>query len=390
MTKGAIPRLSKSLNFLVLLLFFFHFTILDVIAVPVPRTDEEKIMEIESRLSQEKKKLNAFNTQEKNVLFQLADLEQEVAEKRLIVNSLGKTTHLAKVEVKKLKIRLGDFEKALRNAEDRLGKRLVALYKHARKGYTTILAKASDLDDFWQRVKYIRSIINEDREGLTRLSEKKLRHKKEISLVQEQIVQIEAVKDKEKIRLSSLKKDLEGKVIRLMRIHKEKRFYEKGVRELQIAAKNLKKTLLEIEKQKRYKMTLPSRFIASKGRLPLPLDGKVIKGDKFLEYKGLNLHKGVFVEGLSNANVKAVFPGRVDFSGRLKGYGEIIIINHGSRYFTISAHLSQRIKEKGDAVEVGDVIGRVGRDRPSKRVRLYFEIRRAGKNLDPLKWLKVK
>ena len=91
----------------------------------------------------------------------------------------------------------------------------------------------------------------------------------------------------------------------------------------------------------------------------------------------------------SLAEVKAIFPGRVEFSGTLKGYGETIIINHGSRFFTISAHLSERKKEAGDPVEGEEVIGIVGGNRPSKGAGIYFEIRRAGKTLAPLKWLKV-
>jgi len=95
----------------------------------------------------------------------------------------------------------------------------------------------------------------------------------------------------------------------------------------------------------------------------------------------------VFIES-SDTDVKAVFPGRVDFSGQLKGYGEIIIINHGSRYFTISAQLYQRTKEEGDEVDSGEVIGFVSQSGSSKKTRVYFEIRKAGKSLNPLSWLK--
>jgi septal ring factor EnvC (AmiA/AmiB activator) len=105
--------------------------------------------------------------------------------------------------------------------------------------------------------------------------------------------------------------------------------------------------------------------------------------------EGPKPQKGIFIEGASDAVVKAVFPGRVDFSGRLKGYGEVVIINHGSRFFTISAQLSQRKKKEGDVLEEGETIGLVGINGSSKGGRLYFEIRRAEKNLDPLKWLKI-
>jgi len=175
-----------------------------------------------------------------------------------------------------------------------------------------------------------------------------------------------------------------------MKTHKEKEFYETAVKELQLAAKNLKQALVKIEKKETYKALRSSRFSDSKGKLPFPLKGRIIKADKLSDSKSKLLNKGIFIAGVSDSKVKAVFPGRVDFSGRLKGYGEVIIINHGSRFFTISAQISSRKKQEGDVVAKGEVIGFVKRSGPSKESRLYFEIRKAGKSLDPLKWLKTK
>jgi septal ring factor EnvC (AmiA/AmiB activator) len=87
--------------------------------------------------------------------------------------------------------------------------------------------------------------------------------------------------------------------------------------------------------------------------------------------------------------VKAVYAGRVDFSGSLKGYGEVVVINHGARYFTVSAQLAQRKKGEGEMVTAGEVIGALGKGTSAKDSRLYFEIRKGGGNLDPLRWLKV-
>jgi septal ring factor EnvC (AmiA/AmiB activator) len=85
--------------------------------------------------------------------------------------------------------------------------------------------------------------------------------------------------------------------------------------------------------------------------------------------------------------VRAVFSGRVDYSGKLKGYGEVVIIGHGSRYFSISAHLSERSKEEEELVKGGDVIGWVRAKKESGRPWLYFEMREGEKHLDVLQWL---
>ncbi|TET86423.1 MAG: hypothetical protein E3J46_07980, partial [Desulfobacteraceae bacterium] len=380
MRKGIFYGLSKCLIVSTFLISEILLAPPETISSPLSKGKQDQIKEIESKLSREKQKLKAFDFQEKDLLVQLADLEQKVTDARRSVNELEKTVRLDKIEMEKLQGRLTNLEQSLKNAENQVAKRLVALYKYARKGYIKVLANVRDLDQFWQRATYLRAIMEKDRNMLEELTKQKRMQEMEVSRIGEKLIAREAESNRNKTRLSSLKKDLEKQVIRLMKTHKEKEFYETAVKELQLAAKNLKQALLNIEKKDAYKILRSSRFSDSKGKLPFPLKGRIIKADKLSGSKSKLLNKGIFIEGVSDSKVKAVFPGRVDFSGRLKGYGEVIIINHGSRFFTISAHISRRKKQEGDVVERGEVIGFVKRSGPSKESRLYFEIRKAGKS----------
>ncbi|MGH7829080.1 MAG: murein hydrolase activator EnvC family protein, partial [Candidatus Binatia bacterium] len=69
------------------------------------------------------------------------------------------------------------------------------------------------------------------------------------------------------------------------------------------------------------------------------------------------------------------------------GYGRMIIIDHGERYYTLYAHLSELFKKNGQSVQRGEPIARVGDSDSLRGARLYFEIRKDGKPLDPLAWL---
>jgi septal ring factor EnvC (AmiA/AmiB activator) len=351
---------------------------------------QDQIKQIETELSREKQKFDVFNSKEHDLLAQLADLEEEVAQKRHALEALKDKIRITRNEVNNLQEKLPVLERSLKSAEMRLSKRLVALYKYARRGYMKILSDIGNLDELWGRVKYLKAIMEDDRKVLTGLADEERKFKGEISLVKEKLNKKEAIKNKEIMLLSSLKKDLETKVVSLMKVHKEKEFYETAVKEVQLAANNLKKTMAHIEEKDTYEVKLASHFADFKSQLPVPLEGKIIKADMPLGPLGPNTQKGIFIEGYSDSRVRAVFPGRVDFYGRLKGYGEIVVINHGSRFFTISAQLSQRKKQEGEVVEGGEVIGLAGLNGPSKRPRLYFEVRRAGTNLDPLEWLQVR
>ena len=252
-----------------------------------------------------------------------------------------------------------------------------------------MLATASGLDELHHRMKYLKVILDEDRRIIKMTADERDSHRKEITLIEEQLEIISNLEAEEKSRLSSLKGDMENKVILLARIHKEKEFYEVAVKELQSAAQDLKQTLLNIEKGKERGTILPSGFAGLKGKLPFPIKGEVIKTKKISGKKHFSTRKGIYIGGEFGSDVKAVSPGRVDFSGKLKGYGQVIVINHGSRFFTISAYLLQISRQKGEMVEQGDIIGQVGETGLLSGPALYFELRRGETNLDPLEWLKV-
>ena len=389
MKKGMIFGLLKSLIFPAFLLLVFFLELPVMSSVTASWASEAEKNEIESKLLREKRKLRAFGLKEKDLLIHLADLEHEVEKKRKEIDEINKKIFLAKSDLEKLGIQLNDLGRSLQAAEDQLAKRLVALYKYARKGTLKMVATSDSLAQLWHRLKYIKAVLSADRKELFRLADRALEYEKEILLLQERIAKTGEIKNKESERLSSLKMDLEKRVVTLVKIHKEREFYETIVNELQIAARNLKQTMENIENKKSYSVPRPTSFTDSKGCLPLPLGGKIFRSDKRLGFENMNLQKGVFIEGTSDGKVRAVFSGRVDFSGKLKGYGEVIIINHGSRYFTISANLWKRSKNEGDVVEAGEVIGLASYIGSSKETRLYFEIRKAGQEVDPLKWLKV-
>ena len=86
--------------------------------------------------------------------------------------------------------------------------------------------------------------------------------------------------------------------------------------------------------------------------------------------------------------VRAVERGKIVFADRFSGYGKMIIIDHGERFYTIYAHLSELFKKSGQGVQKGEPIALVGDSDSLRGARLYFEIRKDGKPLDPLAWLR--
>ena len=252
------------------------------------------------------------------------------------------------------------------------------------------LCTAKDLDEFRRRAGYLSRLMAEDSRQLASIFSQEYDLAKRLEGIKEEINRTDALRKQARADLAALREDVEKEVIQLMRIHEEKEFYSTAVRELQSVDPQIKETIVKVE-DRTPSTPLELRNISElKGRLPVPLLGTIVRGRKLFKSKRVQLEKGIFIRSEEGAKVRAILPGKVEFSGQLKGYGQVIIINHGSRFFTISALLSNRDKREGDLVQKGEVIGEVGGAISGIGPSLYFEIRKGGRNVDPLKWLKVK
>ena len=356
-------------------------------------SDEEnkkrQMKKIETDLIKEKEQFIKFGNKEKNLLNQLSNLEKKIEKKKVLLEAFKRKIIENKRELKVQRERLNRSEHGLRTIEDRLNGRLVAFYKYAKRGYVHLLATSTGLEEFRKRIKYLKIIMDEDLRLFKQMVTIQVENKKEMARINDKIAAINQMEQGEREQLASVRKDMDDKVIFLMKIHQEKEFHATVVEELQLTAQDLKNTLLSLDRKQGEKKALPTNFEKFKGKLPLPIDGEIDENHNAMAPELKETHKGIFIKGPTRAEVKAIFPGRVDFSGWLKGYGQIIVINHGSRFFTISAQLAQRDKEKGEMVQTGDVIGLLGPTGSLQGPSLYFEIRQKGENLDPFDWLKV-
>lgn len=104
-------------------------------------------------------------------------------------------------------------------------------------------------------------------------------------------------------------------------------------------------------------------------------------------YNREEFHYGIDIKAQSGEKVFAAAGGTVTFAGRQRGFGKLLIIDHGERVSTVYGHLSSLAVGEGEAVEEGSFIGTVGRTGNATGVHLHFEIRKEGKALDPLEYL---
>ena len=132
--------------------------------------------------------------------------------------------------------------------------------------------------------------------------------------------------------------------------------------------------------------SFPRDFKALRGQLRLPVRGDLVA--RFGSRRGEgNSWKGLFIRAVEGAEVKAVAGGRVVFAEWLRGFGNLIIVDHGDQYMTIYGNNQAVLKHAGDAVKTGDVIASAGNSGGNEQSGLYFEMRHLGRAFDPLVWI---
>ena len=129
-------------------------------------------------------------------------------------------------------------------------------------------------------------------------------------------------------------------------------------------------------------------FVNLKGKLQLPLRGKI--NNKFGSKRPDSpiLWKGLFIKASANQPVSAVAAGRVIYADWLRGFGNLLIIDHGLGYMSLYGNNESLYKQVGDELNAGDTVAAVGNSGGNENYGLYFELRHESIPLDPAKWIK--
>jgi murein hydrolase activator len=354
----------------------------------------EQVRELDRKIGISKEEIDILSREETAVLnvlnhidINLAGYKKQIAECRSELSGL-------ETELEKMRMFSGELEKRVESVNDYAKKRLVAIYKMHRLGSLSLIASADSFSEFLFRKKALERIFVHDEETL-------------MTLMQDQ-VQLNGVLKEIKIkkeRKLDLEKELKNQILK---IESEKKKRGEILGEIQ-RKKSLEKELIEAYRQAAIildkkiaslnfnpgkmgtKFTSDKPFESFKGLLNIPVNGTITS--KFGSYRDKRLNVNRFNNGISvradrGEPIHAVQDGLILYAGWFKGYGQMIIIDHGQNYYTVYAHAEELFKDKGDPVESGEVIATVGDSGSIFGPELYFEVRHYGKPVDPLEWIR--
>lgn len=341
-----------------------------------------------------------------------AEVQMFTKKEAAIINSLNETDlslNNARKRVSSIKLELVALEKRIKETveltkklmkrieirEDYAAQRLVAFYKLNWLGRIHVLASAESMYEFFQRERAMERVLAYDENILKNLAEDKARLGELLaSLNSQKIEKLSLEKDlKKQIRILSFQK---AKRARLLEDIRSKRSLEMAAIEaLKRSAKALDQKIRSLSRESvpvKERVVSPKRFIFFKGLLQMPVKGKIISffgPYKDPKFNVVSFRSGIDIQAERGEPVHAVGFGQVLYASWFKGYGNMIIIDHGDNYYTVYANVEELFKAKGDRVETGEVIATVGDTGSRIGPKLHFEVRHHGKPVDPLKWIKT-
>jgi septal ring factor EnvC (AmiA/AmiB activator) len=366
------------------------------------QTERRKLEQTQKQLREQREKAAEARRRETSVLAELEQIDRRLAAKQRDVTRLDGRIRRVQAEIQGLRGEIEKLETSRGGQQEALARRLRTLYKIHNQGAALPLILSGE--DAITRAAVIRQLgslaaldarlIQEYRVTSDNLADRKGREearRRELATLRAEAKREQAEVDRDAGRRRTL----------LARVRDERAYHERMVGELTEASRRLEAFIRDLQaKQRRLAKVPPPRapgetpkvgFGQLRGRLPWPAAGRILTAfgpQVHPRFGTRTFRNGVDIEAAEGTDVAAVYPGQVVYTGWFKGYGNLIILDHGHEYYTLYAHVAEILVKEGDEVRQAQRIGTVGDTGSLAGPRLYFEVRYQGKPQDPEQWLR--
>ncbi|MEL7286013.1 MAG: murein hydrolase activator EnvC [Pseudomonadota bacterium] len=343
---------------------------------------QQELKGVSSEINRQKKSLTS---QEK----QLNDLQKSLKNQELGISKLEREikqtkTDLAQADqnINKLEEKIA-LQEAQRLAQEEELKQLLQTYyvTERAKANGHLLNEGVEEDRISQYFQHLAKARAKVIDAITQTTQELAHNKNQLELEKAQIETLLKQQSEKRSSLASTQSQRKGTLNKIQKSIKDDKRY---LAELQRNETRLKAEIAKAAKRN----AVPMDGIAKqRGKLPWPLKGRVLHNFGTKQTGQVNW-KGMVLSASYGQQVKAVYPGTVVFAEYLRGYGLVVLLDHGKGDMTLYGYNQALTKKEGDKVTAGEVIALAGDTGGQDRASLYFEIRRNSEAQNPKSWLK--
>ena len=380
---------------------------------------KEDLSDLHEKIEELKKELNSNQAAHKDASDELKSSETAISSANKKLHDINQKQKQNKNILNTLKKQSLSINENLSQQQQQLSKLLRQQYMHGGQSYSQLILQNKNPSEIARDVKYFSYIAKEHAKVIDGMQTNLVKVKKlnnQTAATLQEVADLKAKQVAEKKELEQQKQE-KSKVVKTLskqisaqrsEIDKLKRDEKSLSNLVERLAKIIPKKIKKTAKKKQLnkvddKAETPtetitkneeiptdtysgSNFIALKGKLRLPVRGDVTnrfgaaRADTGVSWKGL------FIKAAEGSDVKTVADGRVVFADWMRGFGNMIIVDHGSGYMSLYGNNQAVLKGVGDEVNAGDSIASVGNSGGNESNGLYYELRRNSLPFDPMSW----
>lgn len=375
--------MSKPVN------WFSVYTLVLASLVVAPATANENrtkkdLSEVQSALEQSQAE---YNAQRKKI----AALQKNLKKHELEIAKNAKALNMAAQSVKETEQQQKAQQqkaKALDNQHSKfqaiLAAQLKSAYMAGGDDYSKMILNQQDTAKFERTLSYY-NYLNKARieqlEELKTLQQEIAENQVELAKTKQKLA---ALFDEQKRRQSALVNAQSERQTNLKNLQAQLNSTKSSINYLKDNEQTLITTIEELEQEKTQKIELLG-LNKSKGKLSWPSKGKLKHTFGQRKHGGIDW-KGVLIGAKEGTNVNSINNGQVVFADWLKGFGWVIVVDHGEGFMSLYGHAQTLLKDVGDMVREGETLALVGQSGGQASSGLYFEIRHKGRAVNPVKW----
>ncbi|MDP5206741.1 peptidoglycan DD-metalloendopeptidase family protein [Alishewanella sp. SMS9] len=318
---------------------------------------EQKLQQADRALAEASGKVRQTSQRKQQLEQESAKLEKQQAKLQQQLNE--QQTLLAAQLKSAYSMGQHDYSRLLLNQQD-TGKleRVLTYYQYFNQARIRQLAK---INQTAQDLAHIMAKLDEQQQLLAR----------ELSALEKQQQQLQSARSSQQDSVQHLQAFLKQQRNQLSYLRQNESSLQNTINEL--------RRLADLNKDM-------SGLSSGKGRFPWPLKGQLLQRFGQNRQGGMP-SRGILIRGINGSNVQAIADGRVIYADWLKGYGWVIVLDHGAGFMSLYGHNQNLLKQPGAQVTSGEAIALVGASGGQADAGLYFEIREKGEAVNPLSWL---
>lgn len=396
--------------------FLLWFIFLSHITYAITKIDsaKENLNAVHEKIDQLKKELSGTQKTHEDVTDALKKSEKLISDTNRSLYEISIQQKKNYTKLQELKNLSDSVESQVDTQRKMLGQQIYQQYLHGEPGYLQMIIQSENPSVVARNIQYYSYVAKARAKNIYQM-QSNLKKIEAFSLeTSQKLKEIATLKQKEEVKRAELKSQKKSRAKLLVSLSSKINSQRNEIQKLTRDEKRLTNLVDRLSKipsapipsRKEDKTsarapvvrneTLPTetfageKFETLRGKLSLPVKGDVI--NRFgspREDTGLSW-KGLFIKSNEGNEVKSIATGRVVFADWLRGFGNLIIVDHGDGYMSLYGNNQSTIKKTGEIVRGGDVIALVGNTGGNEFNGLYFELRKLSKPFDPLAWTSIK